>query len=274
MGWGSRVDDTRTDAVKALDYLKDMPRSKWAWEYLRRNPLYRSDHERHREGALTRHIDETGLERLRLDRPEPEAMRWGLSFFASPNRTAQTAPLAWTANVNPRVLTVVATPANVANSNTEPFELSRLSCRRICLQLSAGRETFIAASESVRVQMECTGASLLSGPVTLNFVIEGLEIDAKAEAIRRLAALYRNDAADRAADREWTSRTLMLRDGLIALDVAQAGGTHRDVARAIHGEEEAERGFSAGDEVMKRRMQRLRQKAFELMQGEFLSLVA
>ena len=66
----------------------------------------------------------------------------------------------------------------------------------------------------------------------------------------------------------------MLRDGLIALDVAQAGGTHRDAARAIHGEKEAERGFSVGDDVMKRRMQRLRQKAFELMEGEYLSLVA
>ena len=267
------MNDTRTDAVKALDYLKGMPRSKWAWEYLRRNPAYRADHERHREGALVRQIDENGLEILTLERPEPAAESWGLSFFTSPNRSAEDAAIAWTAAANPRVLTVVATPMEDKDGDIEAFEISRLFCRKTCLQSTAGRETFIAACSNFRVQLECSGASLLSGPVKLNFLIEGLEIDAKAETIRRLGALYRNAPSSPSDIVSWTSRTLNLRDGLIALDVAQSGGCHRDAARAIYGENEAERGFSAGDEGMKRRMQRLRQKAFDLMKGEYLSLV-
>lgn len=268
------MDDTRTAAVKALDYMQGMPRSKWAWEYLRRNPAYREDHERHREGALTRQFDDNGVELLTLDRPEPAAERWGLLFFASPNRTAEDAALAWTSEVNPHVLNVVATPANETDNEADAFEISRLSCRKICLRSSAGHETFIAASQGLRVQMECRGSSLMSGPVALNFIIEGLDIDAKADAIRRLATIYKDARGPGPQSRRWTSRTLTLRDGLIALDAFQMGGSHRDAARAIYGEEEAARGFSAGDEVMKRRMQRLRQKAIDMMEGEYLSLVA
>ena len=193
---------------------------------------------------------------------------------ASPNRTAEDAALAWTSEVNPHVLNVVATPANETDNEADAFEISRLSCRKICLRSSAGHETFIAASQGLRVQMECRGSSLMSGPVALNFIIEGLDIDAKADAIRRLATIYKDARGPGPQSRRWTSRTLTLRDGLIALDAFQMGGSHRDAARAIYGEEEAARGFSAGDEVMKRRMQRLRQKAIDMMEGEYLSLVA
>lgn len=66
------------------DYVRDLTRSRIAWEYLRRNPDYRRDFRLSAPGRPKpiRLADGTVL--LRLRRRFPRAEAWGLHYFRRP----------------------------------------------------------------------------------------------------------------------------------------------------------------------------------------------
>lgn len=254
-----------------------MPKSRWAWEFLRRNPDYEVDFERHMLGALTRDTSNKSVEILRLERAEPGAEKWGLLFFASPNHTARTAPAFWTQNANPNVISVdlvprqSGDPAGLVNSI---FDLRLHGIRRILLTDSAQNEHLLIRRGGRVVQMRCTGHTLLQGDVELRFILEGFgDLDAKVSTIKRLAKLYNHHSGSHAHGESWSTASAHLRDALIALDVYQAGEDHIDAAQAIHGETMVDTDFSKSDPALKNRMYRARKRGIELMQGGYLSLM-
>ena len=257
--------------------MRTLPKTRWAWEFLRRNPDYENDYGRHMEGALSRKTGEDGLEFLKLKRAEPDAEKWGLLFFASPNQTALTAPVFWCESVSPQVITVETQPLNGGESKgmfDRLFDLALFGSKRIHLTDADGHEHVLIQRGHRVVQMRCRGHTLLDGDVKLKFVLEGFgHIDAKFATIERLAKLYDAHTGNAALSADWSASTASLRDALIALDCFQAGQGYRETAIAIYGKEAAKERFSDPDKSMKNRMVRARKKGLELMNGGYLDLM-
>lgn len=275
--WIEKVGDFQRLNADDYAYLKNVTLGSWAWEFARRWPDYANAHADHREGALTRTNRPCGMEILELSRPEPDAARFGLSFFVSPRRTCLDAPIFWTEEANHRVTTVDvrAVERSLSDRCLEGlFNLSRLDCRRSLFIDYDGTQHLRIVYCKRSIQLRCEGDSLLLGDVDLRFILRFFgPVDAKIETLRRLKMIYDGFLPEQPAGPQWTSTALGLRDALIALDVHLEGGSHRDAAMVIYGKEDGIERYKSPDESVRNRMRRLRKKGLSLMQGGYLDLM-
>lgn len=267
----------KTETVAALEYMRTMPTSRWAWEFLRRNPDYENEYSCHANGALKQRR-EGNLDIYNLQRPEPEAEKWGLIFFADPDNNSQTAPVFWTMEANPRVIGVETVPRQKGDPKSllnTIFDLRLFGATRIHLTDGYGKEHLLLLRGNRVVQMHCEGHTLLNGDVELRFILEGFgSLDAKIDTIRRLAQLYdKNSGANPTLRDGWSSKTASLRDALIALDVYQTGGNHVDTAVAIYGQQAVDDQYYNSDSSLKNKMYRARRRGIELMEGGYKALM-
>ena len=258
-------------------YLRNVTLGSWAWEFSRRWPDYAGAHTDHLDGALTRTRRPCGMELLKLSRPEPGAARFGLSFFVSPRRSCLDAPIFWTEDANHRVATVdvrAVKPSPRDRCSEGLFNLSRLDCRRSLFIDHDGTQQLRLVYRGRTIQLRCEGDSLLSGDVDLRFMLRFFgPVDARIETLRRLKMVYDGFLPEPPTGPQWTSTALGLRDALIALDVHLEGGSHRDAAMVIYGEEDGIERYKSPDESVRNRMRRLRKKGLALMQGGYLDLM-
>lgn len=258
-------------------YLKNVTLGGWAWEFARRWPDYADAHAHHRDGALTRTRRPCGTEVLKLSRHEPDAARFGLSFFVSPRRTSLDAPIFWTEEANHRVTTVDvrAVKASARNRCLEGlFNLSRLTCRRSLFIDHDGTQHLRIVYCKRSIQLRCEGDSVLLGDVDLHFILRFFgPVDAKIETLRRLRMMYEGFLPEQPTGPQWTTKALYLRDALIALDVYLSGGSHRDAAMVIYGETEGTERYNEPNQSIRNRVRRLRKKGLLLMRGGYLDLM-
>jgi hypothetical protein len=117
-------------------------------------------------------------------------------------------------------------------------------------------------------QVLCTGLSLRSeDPVKMSFELSGpwgLE-----EQFRQIKATRKAYRPCDLTKPEWTKRTLLLRDGLIALDVIEAGLTLRDAGGLIYGKARVEAEWASANRSMKDRIRFRLQKARHLRDGGY-----
>lgn len=249
----------------------------WAWEFVRRNKHYSAEHEAHRNGALERSFLTCGMEVLKLSRPEPNAARFGLSFFVSPRKTCLQAPVFWDETVNSRVATIEAKSVDKPSPNLcldGHFNLSKLPCSRALFVDHDGYEQLRLVYGKRTIQLRCEGVSLLSGDVDLSFILRFFgPVDAKIETLKRLKSLYDGHLPELPTGHAWTSTALNLRDALIALDVFLLGGSHRDTAKIIYGETGGSERYRDPNESTRNRMRRLRKKGVNLMTEGYLDLM-
>jgi hypothetical protein len=122
------------------------------------------------------------------------------------------------------------------------------------------------------LQLLIEGADLLSGPVSLTFVIPG--IAGLGSAIDKLAALRRILARPVEllhAPRQWSAQTLRLRNALIALDGHVAGASYRDVAAVIFGKDRVARDWP--DPSLKDHIRRSLRRGQAYMNGRYRTLI-
>lgn len=263
--------------AEAYDYLRNVPIGGWTWEFARRLSAYADAHTTHRQGALQYIELPCGMEIINLSRPEPEAAKYGLSFFVSPRRNCLEAPVFWTEDANHNVATVVVRAAKsgqLGDCRDGLFNLSNLRCRRTIFIDHEGNQQLRLVYRRRTIQLKCEGDCLLSGDVDLYFMLKFFgPVDAKMETLTRLLHLYEGYLPERPVGREWTVSALGYRDALIALDVYLAGGSHRDTAKIIYGEEAGSARYSESDESVRNKMRRLRKKGIHLMNGGYLDLM-
>ena len=68
-------------SVDAYDYMRTLEKPEWAWECLRRNPLYQSIARLRHQRGLIRVRLATGARLTRLGARLPHAEAWGLCCF-------------------------------------------------------------------------------------------------------------------------------------------------------------------------------------------------
>lgn len=74
--------------LPAYDYAWKLSRSRWAWEFLRRNPDFLSDASRHGEDELSVREACRNITIIRPRTDQCDAERWGLAFFPIPHSMA------------------------------------------------------------------------------------------------------------------------------------------------------------------------------------------
>lgn len=259
-------------------YLKNVTLGSWAWEFARRWHDYTNAHAAHRDGALTRTYLPCGMEILELSKPEPEAARFGLSFFVSPRRSCLDAPIFWTEDANPRVTTVevrAVAPSLQDRSLDGQFNLSRLTCRRALFIDHDSTQHLRIVYCKRTIQLRCEGDSMLNGSVDLRFILQFFgPVDAKVETLGRLKMVYDGFLPEQPTGDLWTTRALHFRDALIALDAHLGGGSHRDAAAIIYGRKDGLARYKESNQSIRNRMRRLRKKGLFLMQGGYLDLMS
>src|SRR3546814_2841660 len=70
--------------LSAYDYTRLLSRSRWSWEFMRRNAEYIGAWQRNRCHVATRHDRVLGARVLHLERDDRGAEAWGMPFFHGP----------------------------------------------------------------------------------------------------------------------------------------------------------------------------------------------
>ena len=261
--------------VRAEDYAytRTLSRSRWAWEFLRRNRLFLADAAREPVGTLSvrKACPNTLLIRPRTD--QTAADRWGLAFFPDPAANGYEAQAFWSGSQFPRQVQLHVSPA-MPGETCEIRQRAESCCNLVHLVDSAGREHLLVRGWPHIVQVRCTGCSLLtSDPVRLGFMISG--VDSLTQRVRLLEDAFRVFSDQQEPDLPaWTRTQLALRNALIAWDCQLAGLSLRQTAHVIYGYARAEAAWAGPDRAMKDSVRRSRKRAASLIQGRYRELLA
>lgn len=271
---GSQKKTAADIRLSDYDYTWTLSRSRWAWEFLRRNMDFRSNATPEYRARISNRVACHGITilRPRSDRAEAEAEHWGLAIMPDPDLNAYDANVFWRSALYPREVSIQVVP----RSETEVdhiFEKTIRHCRMVHLTDLAGREYLLLKGNGRIVQVGCSGLSLLSfEPVKVKFTIDTLgEFDNTLSTIERATKLYDNDFEDSAP--VWTRNALAWRNAIIALDANAAGFSYFDTACIIYGQDRAEEAWAATSRAMKDEMKRSLQRGRDLRDGGYRQLL-
>lgn len=124
------------------DYAWKLSRSRWAWEFLRRNPDFLEDARRHGPDELSVREACRSITIIRPRIDQCDAERWGLAFFPDPSLTGFDANVFWSAGLYPRQVQVQVGP-RAPGEVCDIFEKTTNICRIFHLTDTSGRELLL-----------------------------------------------------------------------------------------------------------------------------------
>jgi hypothetical protein len=244
------------------DHLLGFDKATWAWECLRRalgrdpilpcHPSWRLLRERPPLCVLTIHRCNPACSRV-----VPLAAIGGMDAFAG--------HVFWCGELPAPVLALDALPA--APDAPDAFDLHALPYPVVVLCHPDSGEHVLIADGPRCIRVEVRSGTLLNGPVQLAFHVPGDgDVSAKILTLRRLTGLCRLGRfpvtlfpPERRA-RRWAM-------ALQAWDGRQAGASHREIARVIHGEAAVQRDWLGESDYMRTHIKRLLRTANALIGG-------
>ena len=252
----------RSAAPKATDWtdaaayrpLLDAERAIFAWEWLRRDPRYRSDAAHALAGSGSA--------------PPPE--RWGLHAYEDPERTAPEARPVWTARAHARVL---AARADAAQAAADAFDLARFASLATIVAGRGGSEHLLISDGLRTVRVDIVAGSVRRGPAQLEYLLAGLaSAGPPLLALRRLLALDRSgrlSATLHPPERRAKRWTLALR----AHDALAAGAAQREIAALLVGAAAEAPRWRSRAPSLRSQAQRLVRGARRMATGGYLALL-
>jgi hypothetical protein len=227
-------------------------RSIFAWEWLRRDPLYREA----AEGSA-------------VQEPSWEAERWGLIGFESPRLPAPLARPVWAAAAHPPVLEVLA---RGRGSIADSFELGRFG--GISTLIAGRRREHLLISDGLQsIRLDVLAGTLAQGPAELRYLLAGISsVERPLLTLRRMLALARTGRFSRSLHpQEPRARTwvLMLR----ACDALQSGADQRQIAEILLNRGASEPRWRSFAPSLRSRAQRLVRSARRMAAGSYRGLL-
>jgi hypothetical protein len=203
-------------------YTLDLDGPALAWEYLRRNPVYRSD--------------------WRLQRSlEP----WGVYRGEDPARDARDARPLWIAS--PAALLHVRGSTVRSSAASLGFDLWRVPGRKRLVLGDAGL-ALLAEFSSHRLQISLAG-DLGDGDAYAVTVPLGPSLRGQLDAFNAQAMALQGEAPSAIPVRQSSRAALLHLRALQALDGLQAGASHREIAHALLGAETVAQRWQADGEL-------------------------
>lgn len=256
----------------AYSYTWKLSRSRWAWEFLRRNPRFLEDASRHGPNEISY---KPACRNITLVRPrcdQAEAERWGLVYFPDILANGFEADVFWSAALYPRAVSVHVRPRQ-QNETCEIFEETSKLCHILHLTDRIGREQLLLKGNGCVVQVRCEGLSLLSPePVRMQIVLDGVsDIDTRLRVLAKAREIYNQQTKQPSP--VWTRNSKTLCHALIALDCHLAGLSHFETASFIYGPQRASEAWSDPGGAMKGEMKRALKKGLRCMNGGYTELL-
>tara|TARA_R110001606_G_scaffold47570_1_gene121224 strand:+ start:52440 stop:53279 length:840 start_codon:yes stop_codon:yes gene_type:complete len=256
----------------AYAYTWKLSRSRWAWEFLRRNPRFLEDASRHdpEEVSYRPACRSITLVRPRCDQAEAE--RWGLAFFPDVRANGFEADVFWSGALYPRTVSVHVGPRG-EHELCEIYEETTRLCNIVHLTDRVGREHLLLKGDGCVVQVRCEGLSLLCPePVRMQIVLDGVsDLDAKMKILAKAREIYKH--RQEASAPVWTRHRRALCHALIALDCHMAGLSHYETACVIYGPDRAAHAWGEPGGAMKGEMKRALKKGLHYKRGGYTELL-
>lgn len=234
-------------------------RSLFAWEWLRRNPGYRTAAE------LAFETSGSGDPAGPGEAPE----RWGLHAFERPDLAAPEARPVWCAEVHPYVLGVHACPSH----GEDVFDLQRFDAISTLVTAADGREHLLISDGFCAIRIDVLAGTIAGGPAALRYRLAGLaSVEPLVQTLRRLAALWRAGRFGRslhAPEARAKRRVLMLR----AHDALAAGADQREIASVLLSQDAGEPLWRSRSPSLRSQVQRLVRGTRRMASGGYLELL-
>ena len=240
--------------------------SGWAWEFLRRNLLYRH------AWALERKAERRALARpsgVRPRAPRDRASPWGLRFLEPPHLTGLEVVPFWRTDAIPAParagIVAGAAPAS------ELFDLfAEPGDKAVCLTPEGALAVIEIGRTTVRLRF--------ADPAELRdqLPLEVRMAETPSDTRERDAALrfvHRGTLAAAPAGRYVPGNVVRLMQQLQALDGRLAGAGPREIAEAVYGPEVVARDWSNPDGLLQRRTHYLIERGTALMSGAYRTLL-
>jgi hypothetical protein len=214
-------------------WMTSLPRTAWAWEFLRRNPNYGSDYASHLAGHPTDN--------------EPDhlsALPWGLLRFENPMIDARAASVFWQMKACRDVLPLAAAKMRPGTA-VETLDLSKLQCRTEVYDFGVeDRQEVLLTQDGRSLQLTVFGAIPLEQALLLTPALpEARYSKARLLGVKRLAdavkhgwlrpSLYRRERQSARL-----SRVVQALDGWLAK------APQREIAAALFSKERVEKDWS------------------------------
>lgn len=243
-------------------------RAAWAWEWLRRNPHYRSAVRWAALPDIQILRRSPALAVLTVAEPSSLARAWGLIASETPDREAGPAQVFWRPDVNPGVLGARAEPCTQDDS----IDVSALSCAVTILRLPG--EEHVRVSDGARsIQFFVRDGTVLEGPVQVRFALNGHGVLApRLDTMRRFAALVRTKRFPHSLFAP-PPHAVWWAQALTAFDAAQVGLPRREIAARLFGAEAAAKHWPAESEWMRSRVRRALQMGEKLVSGGYRKIL-
>lgn len=237
--------------------LLDADRSLIAWEWLRRDPLYRAAADR----ALAIRSDQR--------REDAAAVAFGLVGFEAPHLAVPHARPLWRSQLHPEVLTVERAAGGAAE---DQMDLERMAEFVTLVRGTSGE--FLLLSDGLRtIRLDGPGGTFRGEPARLRYRLEGLvTVGPMLLTLRRFVALCRTGHFARSLHpREPRARRwiLMLR----AWDALCNGAGQREIAEVLLSRSAGEPRWRSREPSLRSQAQRLVRSARAFAAGGYRDLL-
>lgn len=249
------------------NYLSGLTRRGWAYEHLRRNLQFREQAYKYQSGFLTAMLWEHKIYRLDMLKPQPEAEDWGLILFPNPDQTALNADLFWSEITYPNFIRVQIS-RRLPHEIDEIYQTSAKFCTVRQLTDWSGLEHVLLQGQSCAIQVRCTGLSIRSvNPVKMSYELTGpTQMERQFRLIKQANRAY---SPHDATNPHWAPASVRLRDGIIALDVREAGLPLRSAAEIIYGSSKVQIEWTDPGRYMKERLRKRLERARHIRDGGY-----
>ena len=248
-------------SLDAYNYLCGLTKPDWAWECLRRN----LDYQAQVQSASFETTLSVTASKPALSSPACQRGQFGRKLgnsapFADPSLTAPESNHLWLPSSLGVALTAVAGAIPDQMPGGSGVFIPALPALKHILIDAGGRQHLLLRANGAVLQLVVEGADVATAPVTITFLVRGLNAIGRAsdqlDLLRRILSPTRSRSLP-----PWTPRTQNLRDALITLDGRRAGASYREIATIIHGAKSVAEDWHKG---LRERMRRHYKRGFEL----------
>ncbi len=245
------------DDPASYQWMHNLPKLGWAWEFLRRDPQYRAEYCASRKSA----------ERSGPVVPTPEP--WCLLRFADPDMDCRKADIFWRKEACPSVLPLSSAPLASEESWTG-LPLDKMRCRVSMIE-QGDIHHVLFAEEGRSLQLE------VQGPLTRAVLLTPALLRRQAAPDRLIAMRRLNDVVTHGVLRPQLfppeRRGTRLVKVILALDGWLSGAHHREIAIKLFGAKRVANDWSNGGEHLRDQVRRAINTGRELMEGGYRKLL-
>lgn len=225
------VDNAVHSATSWLAY------ASWTWEVLRRNPDYITYYNSLKNKGLETRLIGENTPLIIASQGYPTAKKAGLLFPADPELDAGLGQAMWHPDAMKSAVRFHVLPRHEIDRRDKPIQLSKIKARQTHFLAANGTYHIRLLGENFWFQMQCDGLSEIDPNAYIGFENNRVENhDRRLKTQGQIYGIYSGSIAPE-SPLHVPARLASHQRAMIAYDISMAGGTQKDIAIAIYGDD-------------------------------------